>query len=47
MHEISISNIIKKRKREMEVVDSIVVIGQHDFGKYNQLNPIEVKIEDD
>lgn len=47
MHEISISNIIKKRKREMEVVDSIIVIGQHDFGKYNQLNPIEVKIEDD
>ena len=31
----------------MEVVDSIIVRGRQDFEKYNQLNLIAVKIEDD
>ena len=31
----------------MEVADSIIVRGQQDFSKYNQLNPFEIKIKDD
>ena len=46
-YEISMVNFGKKRKRRMEFVDSIIVRGQQNFKNYNQLNPIEVKIEDD
>ena len=37
----------EKRKRSMEVVDSIVIRGQQYFDKYNQPNPVEIKINDD
>ena len=31
----------------MNVVDSVMIRRQQSFEKYNQLNPIEIKIEDD
>lgn len=31
----------------MNVVDSVMIIGQQSFEKYNQLNLIKRKIEDD
>ena len=47
IHQISIWNIGKKRKREMEVIDSVIIRGQKDFDfeKLYQLNLIEVKID--
>lgn len=37
----------KKRKREMYVVDFVIIRGQQSFGKQDQLNPIEIKKEED
>ena len=31
----------------MNVVDSVMIRGQQSFEKYHQLNPIEIKNEDD
>ena len=37
----------KKRKREMDAVDFEIIRGKQSFEKHNQLNPIEIKIEED
>ena len=36
----------KKRKREMAVVDFVIITRQQSFQKHDQLNPIEIKIEE-
>ena len=36
----------KKRKREMDVVDFVIIRGQQSFERHNQLNSSEIKIEE-
>ena len=31
----------------MEPIDTIIIYGQQDFELYDQLNPIEIKVDDD
>ena len=47
MHSFSFSRIGKKRKREIDVVDFVMIRRQQSFEKHDQVNPIEIKIEED
>ena len=42
-----ITRIGKKREREMEVIDFIIIRGQQSFETEKTINPIEIKIEND
>ena len=46
-YNLAISKNSKKRKFGMEILNSIMIRGQKSFETYDQLNPVEIKIEDD
>ena len=47
VHNFQITNIRKKRKHKMSVVDFISVHGQQKFEENAEINPIEIKIENE
>ena len=47
IHIFSFSRIEKKRKRKMDVAGFVIIREQQNFEKIDQLNPIEIKIEED
>ena len=47
VHNLQLTQIGRKRKREMEVIDFISVRGQQSFEEEAEINPIKIKIEND
>ena len=45
VHEILISRLGRKRKKQMSVLDFVIIRNQQGFDEEKAINPIEIKVE--